>query len=328
MKNLKFHVGIASDIGNIKKINEDSVLVEIGEHRDKEFGLFIVCDGLGGLSKGEIASITAVRLFKEWWEQKFSGVIKAGHEAILNSLEETILLANKSIYKYSKENNIKMGTTITVLFIYEGKYYIANVGDSRIYKINRRIVQETEDDSYVAMKVKNKEMTVEEAKRSKMKNVLLQCVGAKENIVVYKKMGSIGDTNAFILCSDGFYNKFQEEEMIENVNKLLKGKDYGQWDYRNNKFKGKHYKGRNYKGGHYESKKYQGWHYQGKDYVDKDYLYKDYGGKNYDIEVQKLALDMIHTVKSREERDNISVIIVLIENEKRKMGIFNRLFGR
>lgn len=273
MKNIRFHVGVASDVGNTKKTNQDSVLVEIGEHKEREFGLFIVCDGLGGLSKGEIASITAVKLFKDWWENKLREVMKAGDEEILKSLEDTILIANKSIYKYSKEINSRMGTTVTALFIYESRYYIVNVGDSRVYKINKKIIQETEDDSYIAMKIKNKEMTIVEAKKSKMKNILLQCVGAKENISVYKKCGDIADAKAFILCSDGFYNKFEEKEMKASVNKLLKSTDY-------------------------------------------------------DEEIQKLALSMVDTVKSREERDNISVIVVLIENSNEKVGLLSRLFER
>ncbi|SHK19787.1 protein phosphatase [Clostridium cavendishii DSM 21758] len=273
MDNLKFHVGVASDIGNTKTTNQDSVLVEIGDYKGKEFGLFLVCDGLGGLSQGEIASLSAVKCFKEWWENEVGDLIKKEDKDIIESLEETLLRANRRIYKYSKEINSKIGTTVTALFISGNKYYIVNVGDSRIYRVDKRVIQETEDDSYVAMKVKNKEMTIEEAKNSKMKNILLQCVGAKENIVVYKKIGEIGQSAAFLLCSDGFYNKFNEKEMKIELDKLLKSEDY-------------------------------------------------------DTEVQDLAINMVQTVKNRKERDNISLILVIIEGRREKENIFSRLIRR
>lgn len=173
-------IGAKSDIGNTKEVNQDNILVKIGEHKGREFGLCLVCDGLGGLTNGEVASQIAVKAFKVWWKEKLNDLIKNKNDLeILKSLEETVNVANKQILKYSIENNCKVGTTITALFLLGSEYYIVNVGDSRIYKFEKDISQETEDDSYVAMKVKNKEMTIEEAKTSKYKNLLLQCVGSK-----------------------------------------------------------------------------------------------------------------------------------------------------
>lgn len=76
-----------------------------------------------------------------------------------------------------------------------------------------KIVQLTEDQSLVNLQVKRGEITKEEAKVSKQKNILLQCVGVKENIDIYNCFGELTGKEAFLLCSDGFYNKLDDKEL-------------------------------------------------------------------------------------------------------------------
>ena len=102
--------------------------------------------------------------------------------------------------------------------IVKGKYYIAHVGDSRIYKYKKGLEQLTEDHSLVALKVKKGEMTLEESKVSKEKNILLQCIGIRPDIEIYNKIGSIKDGDKFILCSDGFSNRLQDIEICDLFN--------------------------------------------------------------------------------------------------------------
>jgi protein phosphatase len=72
----------------------------------------------------------------------------------------------------------------------------------------------------VAMSVRNKTMTVEEAKHDPRKNVLTQCVGVKEHINVYTATGKVAKNDFFILCCDGLYNKLQERELFYEVKEL------------------------------------------------------------------------------------------------------------
>ena len=76
----------------------------------------------------------------------------------------------------------------------------------------------TEDHSLVALKVKKGEMTLEESKVSKEKNILLQCIGIRPDIEIYNKIGSIKDGDKFILCSDGFSNRLQDIEICDLFN--------------------------------------------------------------------------------------------------------------
>lgn len=222
MSEMKLVVGAKTDIGNIKKINQDSFLYKIGSFNESDFGLFVVCDGVGGLSKGEIASSKVIEIFNNWWNKEVKNLIKnlCNDEIVKQSIEETIHNANKELISFSKFNNVQLGTTVTVLFLINNKYYIAHVGDSRVYKIEKNVEQLTEDHTYYAKLLK--EGNYEKAKTVK-KSILVQCVGIKEDIEIYHSIGEINKTCTFLVCSDGFYNRMDNKKLkklfkIKNIN--------------------------------------------------------------------------------------------------------------
>lgn len=213
--------GAVSDKGIVKQVNQDSILVQIGEHNGGDFGLFIVCDGLGGLTQGEIASRKTVNNFKQWWNDKIEIFINEYEpQKIIDSLCEIVRKSNEEIIKYSNEIGSRVGTTISALLILKDNYYIVHVGDSRIYSINKKFNKLTEDHSYVAMKVKKGEITWDEARKSKERNILLQCVGVKEKLDIFTTVGKIKGNENFCICCDGFYNTMEEEKIIIAIKKL------------------------------------------------------------------------------------------------------------
>lgn len=214
----RIEIGAISDKGLIKESNQDNILVQIGEHNNSEFGLFIVCDGLGGLAFGEVASATAVTIFKKWWETQVAFFVKnTDDKEIIDSLKRAVIQANEEILEYSRKINQRVGTTLSALLILKNKYYIVHVGDSRVYCISETIAQLTEDHSYVAMQVKNRQMTEAEAKVSNKKNLLLQCLGIKQGIQIFSKVGKIKGNELFLVCSDGFYNTFDKWELLKTL---------------------------------------------------------------------------------------------------------------
>lgn len=218
MHKFNLAAGAFSDKGNFKDANEDNILVKIGEDKNGDFGMFVVCDGLGGLDFGEIASNTAIMKLKKWWEEELVKIIKAKLEddipIILSSIFKEI---NEEIIEYGVKKNKKLGTTISLIFMYSGRYYILHVGDSRIYSMKNGIEKLTEDHSYVAYKVKNNMMTPEEAVTSPERHILMQCIGVKRDIDIFKKNGSLSGNEIFIICSDGFYNKLKDEDIRNNI---------------------------------------------------------------------------------------------------------------
>lgn len=232
MCRIKLEVDAKTDVGQVKKVNQDNILVRVGELSGTEFGLFIICDGVGGLDAGELASYTAVKIFNDWWNTEFYKTLSPRREVnIINELNQLLFKANEEILKISAERKAKIGTTASVLLIIGENYYISHIGDSRIYLYSKnKIKQLTEDHSLVNMQIKSGRITAKEAKMSKQKNILLQCLGSSKDIEIYNTCGTINYSNTFLLCCDGFYNKLEDKELVklskqfrkEDNNELLK----------------------------------------------------------------------------------------------------------
>lgn len=215
MKKYKIATKAISDVGAIKKVNEDSIITKLAIGPKGSQGIFAVFDGVGGLKKGDKASGLCKKIFEEWWKSKRGFLPYLTDKEIINCINEVLYMCNNKISMYGLEHDISLGSTASILVIVKGKYYIAHVGDSRIYKFKDQLGQLTKDHSLVAFKVKKGEMTMEEAKVSKEKNILLQCIGLREDIKIYNKTGSIKDGDKFMLCSDGFSNKLDNKEICK-----------------------------------------------------------------------------------------------------------------
>lgn len=214
-------VGAASDIGNVKDTNQDNFFAKISSIEKGEVGLFAMCDGMGGLSRGEVASFMAVKGFKLWFDSEMKKLLEKAstEEEIIKSFVDTVMKVNKEIMDFGAEISERVGTTVSALLIVNDKYYIAHVGDSRVYKLRKKIEQLTEDHTFVAVSVKNKTMTIEEAKVHPRRHALVQCVGVREEIQVYTKSGRLHGDEWFLLCSDGLYNTISDEELYSEITK-------------------------------------------------------------------------------------------------------------
>ncbi|WP_297521030.1 PP2C family serine/threonine-protein phosphatase [uncultured Clostridium sp.] len=220
MEGNRFEVGALSEAGLVKPNNEDNILVQVGEYKNNDFGLFVVCDGLGGLAYGEIASAMVINKFRKWWNEKVVRIVLAKHDSsVIESLKQVVYEANQDIINYSNRIKKRIGTTVSALLVLKERYYIVHVGDSRIYKISGGIEQLTEDHSYVANEVKCKRMTIEEARVSNQSNLLLQCVGVKEDINIFSKCGERRERDIFLVCSDGFYGTLSNRYIQQIINR-------------------------------------------------------------------------------------------------------------
>lgn len=219
---MNYLIGACSDIGLKKKTNQDSYCYKVIETEGNERICFsILCDGMGGLTKGEVASATVVKSFSEWIEKRLPVLLENDFSEKILSYEwnRLIIEQNKKIYKYGEENKIMLGTTLTVLLIVKGILYIANVGDTRAYKIaNNNVMQITIDHSLVQKEIEKGKLTKESAKNDPRKNILLQCVGAAKNVSGDIFIDKVKENNVYILATDGFWNKIEEEDLYNNFN--------------------------------------------------------------------------------------------------------------
>jgi serine/threonine protein phosphatase PrpC len=109
---------------------------------------------------------------------------------------------------------VKLGTTVVALLLTPRRYYLLNVGDSRAYAVSAtEIRQLTEDQSLVNSEIKSGKLTAEQAAVDKRRNVLLQCIGVKEEVIPDLYFGTPEVNTVYLLCSDGFYHEVRPEEL-------------------------------------------------------------------------------------------------------------------
>lgn len=207
-----------TDIGNVKETNQDSILVKHAAMNLGEIVLAIICDGMGGLSKGELASATVIREFVRWFDEELPYEMKnLDFQVIAGKWTLMIKDLNCKILEYGQKIGASIGTTFTGLLIIDDKYLIGHVGDTRVYHINNAIKQLTSDQTFVAREIARGTLTLEEAKRDKRRNLLLQCVGASDKVEPDILVGTC-EKGAYMLCSDGFRHENTEEEIFESLN--------------------------------------------------------------------------------------------------------------
>jgi serine/threonine protein phosphatase PrpC len=208
-------IGALSDIGNVRKINEDF----LGYYIDKKKALYIVADGMGGHNAGEIASKAVVENTIE-----FINSNEMSLQDPASALRNAIIYANKKIYDLSSSSSglSGMGTTITAVLIVGQDIYVANVGDSSCYIIkNHRISKVTKDHSLVQELIDEGSITEEQAKKHPNKNIITRAVGTNEAVVVDIFELTRSDVDKIILCTDGLSNEVTAEEMLEYAHKYI-----------------------------------------------------------------------------------------------------------
>jgi PPM family protein phosphatase len=211
---MAFQLAYHTDIGIKKKSNQDGLLMKTAMTPEGEVALFAICDGMGGLSHGELASATVIRGMSDWFDHELPKLLQEKHERnIASGLETCITTLNEKIHRYGEARNIKLGTTLSALLVLYSRYYIVQVGDSRIYCINASVTQLTKDQSLVAREVERGNLTEEQARRDHRRNILLQCIGATRNLEVAITEGLVEDQAHYMLCTDGFYHEILNQEL-------------------------------------------------------------------------------------------------------------------
>ncbi len=214
---MKFLAVADTDIGISKSTNQDSVLIKHAKSPVGEVLMAVICDGLGGLSKGELASATVARAFSKWFDEELPIALE---QVDMNALGETwssmLKALNAEIAAYGRQRNSRLGTTFSGILFVGNQYVIAHVGDSRVYHIDTEITQLTSDQTFVAREVAKGTMTLDQAKTDNRRNLLLQCVGASQMVVPQVLIGNT-QRGAYLLCSDGFRHEISEQEIYESL---------------------------------------------------------------------------------------------------------------
>jgi serine/threonine protein phosphatase PrpC len=203
-----------TDVGLMRRDNQDSY------GTDPELGLYLVCDGMGGVAGGSVASDLAARTFLAIARQEIEAAGKHGNcccaEATLLSLCRAVAAANRAVVERARWDTCYrgMGTTLVGVRILEDQLTIINVGDSRAYLVRGgEIKQLTEDHSYVAERIRFGMMSAEEAAVSPMRSVITRAVGIAADIQpdIFDQALQPGDT--VLLASDGLTRELSAAEV-------------------------------------------------------------------------------------------------------------------
>jgi serine/threonine protein phosphatase PrpC len=216
-----------TDIGRRRAVNEDAFLV------DDDLGLYVVADGMGGHSSGEVASSTAIETLHDMVRRDRAALTALDElpkspeppggsrrpvamRRAMRMLESAVQHATYMVFGLAENDPDRrgMGTTLSVLFVRGDFALTAQVGDSRVYHMrDGRAEQVTEDHTLIAWQLKRGLITPEEAQKSQQKNVITRAVGSRDYVQVDTKCISVEAGDAFLLCSDGLHGYLDEVEI-------------------------------------------------------------------------------------------------------------------
>ncbi|HET9840275.1 MAG TPA: Stp1/IreP family PP2C-type Ser/Thr phosphatase [Candidatus Angelobacter sp.] len=207
-----------TDVGCVRANNEDNF------GYDSRYGIFVVCDGMGGQAAGEVASKMGVDIMLDYFRKLGtpSGNQHAheGKTPRVESLASAIQLANRTIFHAGQDQNGQggMGSTIVAALLHGNSVAIANVGDSRIYLIRHGVIQQlTDDHSLVMEQVRRGYITLEQAQRSEMQNIILRALGSEESVEAdIEELGILPD-DLLLMTSDGLTRHLKDEEILAVV---------------------------------------------------------------------------------------------------------------
>lgn len=200
-------VGGASDVGRVRKVNEDAFWFDQR--------LLIVADGMGGHVAGEVASRVALETVKE----RVAPLSFDGEAPLERVVQEALQEANRQVYRRAYNDGLHgMGTTLTMALVVDGHAVVGHVGDSRAYQLrDGRLIQVTEDHSMVTELVKSGDLSESEAVLHPYRHYLTRALGTAEEVQVDVHRLTLGPGEALLLCTDGLTAVVTEQEIVDTI---------------------------------------------------------------------------------------------------------------
>ena len=155
----------------------------------------VVCDGMGGLKKGELASAEVVRAMAGWFREEFPEMLQSGFDpaALKSAWKRIAEEQDERISRFGAGNGMRLGTTMVGFLGIGNQYYIVNIGDSRVYQISDRQLQDNR------------------------RSILLQCIGASDYVEPDFFTGTMQPDQMYLLCCDGFRHVLSANEFCQHM---------------------------------------------------------------------------------------------------------------
>ena len=203
----ELRVGVRSDVGRVRHENQDAWGCFPDDQGDVSAErLFVVADGMGGHARGHEASHTAVETVREVF-------FSQPERSVAERLHEAFEAANARIYRAAGgDAAVTMGTTCTALVLADSRLYVAHVGDSRAYRIDRRNIRQlTRDHTLVEELRREGVLNEEESRAHPRRNVLTRALGVETGLRVdLLKALPVQPRVSYLLCTDGLQAAAEE----------------------------------------------------------------------------------------------------------------------
>ena len=202
-----------SDIGLVRKSNQDNFA--FGQLPGGGAWL-VVCDGMGGVNGGSVASKLAVERIS--WQLKSTYWRTVSAAGIKNILITAIYNANRSVYQKGQQTPALhgMGTTVVAAVLRDGTAYVAHAGDSRAYLLSGpKLTRVTTDHSIVQELVNHGDISEEEAKTHPQKNIITRVLGVEPAVEIDYQEFAVLEGDTLLLCTDGLTNYVEEQDILK-----------------------------------------------------------------------------------------------------------------
>jgi protein phosphatase len=206
---MKLRSAVRTDVGRRRRANEDRYAVAA------HLGIYLVADGMGGHTAGQVASDLAAQGAVSALE-----ALAGGAARLTEKLRFAVAAANREIFESAQEKPhlAGMGTTLVALLVGSERIALAHVGDSRAYLIRGgKIRQLTDDHSLVAELVRRREITAHAALGHPHRHVLTRALGVRRTVEADLAELTPADGDIFVLCSDGLTGHVRDEEIAAEV---------------------------------------------------------------------------------------------------------------
>ena len=169
-----------TDKGAVRTSNQDSFCARIANFGKQTVAMLAVCDGMGGLQFGELASTGAVRCFENWFDQQLPELMRTDltEKSIFISWHKMLEQLHQKLCSYAQNNGIQLGTTVSTVLLTQDRLYLVQVGDSRVYLENgTTLLRLTKDQTLAVQEMEAGRLSPEEARTDRRSSILLQCLG-------------------------------------------------------------------------------------------------------------------------------------------------------
>ena len=179
-------------------------MYRLTQKKGQYFTVLAVCDGIGGLEKGEIASALVAHRIDEWFDRivQWLDISGADPEVMYAHLKDAAEEWNLAVWEYRKNHGVRTGTTLSLLMILRDRYYTLHVGDSRIYLCGEKDWKQLTVDA-----------SVTQMNNGRMKTYLDNYMGKSGELWFTSSSGPVRDGDLFLVCSDGLYHHLLQEDV-------------------------------------------------------------------------------------------------------------------